>query len=71
MLDFIQIIGGTMSIISKINELVTAYGDYKDGIGSETEVDALEAEVAQLVAALESENAILLDRVRRIKACLT
>ena len=60
-----------MSLIAKINELVSVYGDYKDGIGNGDEVDALEAEVEQLVAALESENAVLLDQLRQIKACLT
>lgn len=60
-----------MSIIAKINELVAAYGDYKDGIGSETEVDTLEKEVEASVAALESENAILRDAVRNIKAYLS
>ena len=60
-----------MSLIVQINSLVSAYGDFTSGTGSAEEVDALDAEVAQLVAALESENAVLRDALRQIKAGLT
>jgi hypothetical protein len=62
-----------MSLIAKINTLTALYLDHGDSCSFEVseEVTALEEEVEQLVAALESENAVLRDALRQIKAGLT
>ena len=48
-----------MSLIAKISQLVSVYADFRDGSSSAAEVEALEAEVAQLVGELENEVSIL------------
>lgn len=62
-----------MSLIAKINTLAALYHDHWESCSFEDSegIDALGAEVEQLVAALESENAVLRDALRQIKAGLT
>ena len=48
-----------MSLIVKINQLVSAYADFRDGSSSAAAVEELEVEVAQMVSELENEISIL------------